>query len=230
MFAVVFEVHPRPDQWDAYLGIARTLKPELEQMEGFVENVRYKSLTREGWILSVSIWRDEKSVIRWRTHTRHHVAQEKGRGRVFQDYHLRVGQLTRDTQLPAGQELREQRMDETETGEATTATLIDARRPAEWVEGTSPEEVARWLGLAPDANGLVAWDFFDAVLTPGDVILLMSWRDQGVAEAFESAARLPEGARLRRVRVVRDYGMFDRREAPQFYPDVPGPASVSPQR
>ena len=26
--------------------------------------------------------------------------------------------------------------------------------------------------------------------------------------------------RLRRVRVVRDYGMFDRREAPQYYPAV----------
>jgi Hypervirulence associated proteins TUDOR domain len=30
----------------------------------------------------------------------------------------------------------------------------------------------------------------------------------------------PGGARLRRVRVVRDYGMLDRREAPQCYPDV----------
>jgi hypothetical protein len=26
----------------------------------------------------------------------------------------------------------------------------------------------------------------------------------------------------RKIRVVRDYGMFDRREAPQFYPDVQG--------
>jgi hypothetical protein len=31
---------------------------------------------------------------------------------------------------------------------------------------------------------------------------------------------LQDGARLRRVRVVRDYGMFDRREAPQYYPDI----------
>ena len=42
------------------------------------------------------------------------------------------------------------------------------------------------------------------------------------AEGFEGMASLQEGARLRRVRVVRDYGMFDRREAPQFYPDAPG--------
>jgi hypothetical protein len=26
--------------------------------------------------------------------------------------------------------------------------------------------------------------------------------------------------RLRRIRVVRDYGMFDRREAPQYYPEA----------
>ncbi len=76
------------------------------------------------------------------------------------------------------------------------------------------------MGLAPDAPGLVAWDVFDAVLTPGDIILLVSWRDRAAAEAFEGTVSLHDGARLRRVRVVRDYGMFDRREAPQYYPDV----------
>lgn len=225
MFAVVFEVHPKSDQWDAYLGYARALRPELEQVNGFVDNVRYHSLTREGWVLSLSGWRDEKSVIRWRTRMRHHEAQEKGRAEIFSDYHLRVGQLTEDTRLPEGHALQEQRLDETETGDATTITLVDARRPAEWVKQAGPDAVAQWLGLAPKASGLVSWDVFDAVLTPGDLILLMSWREQRAAEAFEALAALPAGARLRRVRVVRDYGMFDRREAPQYYPDVPRPAS-----
>ena len=154
----------------------------------------------------------------------HHDVQEKGRLEVLLDYHLRVGQLTRDTRLPEGHALHEQRLDETETGEATTVILIDARRPKEWVEKTDPEDVARWLGLAPDAPGFVSWDVFDAVLTPGDIILLTSWRDKDAAEAFEAAADLQEGARLRRVRVVRDYGMFDRRESPQYYPDVKRPS------
>jgi hypothetical protein len=35
-----------------------------------------------------------------------------------------------------------------------------------------------------------------------------------------------DGARLRRIRIVRDYGTFDRREAPQYYPDAQGRASV----
>ena len=225
MFSVLFEVHPKSDQWDAYLGYAKMLRPELERIEGFVDNIRYRSLTREGWILSLSGWRDEKALVRWRTRAKHHEAQEKGRFQVLLDYHLRVGQLTRDTRLPDGHALQEQRLDETETGDATTITLIDAKRPAGWVEKAPPQHVAEWLGLDPSAKRLVAWDVFDAVLTPGDVILLVSWRDQAAAEVFESTVALQNGARLRRVRVVRDYGMFDRREAPQYYPDVNRPAS-----
>jgi heme-degrading monooxygenase HmoA len=220
MFSVLFEVHPKAGQWDAYLGYAKRLKPELERIDGFVDNVRYRSLTREGWILSLSGWRDEKALIRWRTQAMHHAVQERGRGEVFRDYHLRVGQVTHDTRLPPGQALREQRLDETEAGHGTTVTLVDAARPADWVETAGPEGVAAWLGLAPAAPGLVAWDVFDAVLAPGQVILLLAWRDQAAAEAFETAAVLPDGARVRRVRIIRDYGMFDRREAPQFYPDA----------
>jgi len=219
---VIFEVHPRPDQWDVYLAQARMLRPELEQIDGFVDNVRYRSLTREGCILSLSGWRDEKAVVRWRTKVRHHETQEKARAEILLDYHLRVGQLTRDTKVPAGHVLQEQRLDETEVGEGTTITFITGKRLAGWIAGSTPSEVAGWLGLAPDATGLVAWDVFDAVLTPGDVILLMSWHDMAAATAFEAVASLNEVARLRHVRVVRDYGMFDRREAPQYYADAQG--------
>jgi heme-degrading monooxygenase HmoA len=226
MFSVIFEVNPKSDQWDGYLENAKMLRPELEQIDGFVDNIRYRSLTREGWILSLSSWRDEKALVRWRTRARHHEVQQKGRTQIFLDYRLRVGQITQDTRLPDGQALREQRLDETEAGDATTITLIDARRPAEWVEKASSDEIATWLGLACGATGLVNWDVFDAVLTPGDVILLASWRDQVAAKVFEGALSLKEGARLRQVRIVRHYGMFDRREAPQYYPDASGAKTV----
>jgi heme-degrading monooxygenase HmoA len=212
MFAVLFEVRPKSEKWDDYLGIAKMLKPELEAIDGFLENIRYRSLTREGWLLSLSTWRDEKALVRWRTKATHHGAQEKGRFEVFGDYHLRVGAL-------AGADSAE-RSDETEVGAGTTVTLIDAKRPADWVKDTAPEQIAASLGLRSDAPGLVAWDVFDAVLTPGDVILLMTSRDQKAADMLERGMPLGEGARLRRVRVLRDYGMFDRREAPQYYPDV----------
>ena len=138
MFSVIFEVHPKTEQWDSYLGNAKMLRPELEQVDGFVDNIRYRSLTRQGWILSLSDWRDEKSVVRWRTRMRHHEVQEKGRSEILLDYHLRVGLLTQDTRLPGGYALHEQRLDETEVGAGTTVTLIDAKRPPEWIKAVSP--------------------------------------------------------------------------------------------
>jgi hypothetical protein len=146
--------------------------------------------------------------------------QEKGRNKVLLDYHLRVGQLTRDTAPPDGYQLREQRLDETETGKGTTVSLIAATKPAEWVAAASPEQVAEYLGLDAATDGLLEWDVFDAVLSPGDVIALMSWRGEAAADAFADNASLPEGARLRQVRIVRDYSMFDRHEAPQYYPNA----------
>lgn len=226
VFSVIFEVHPKPGQWDAYLDNAKMLRPELMKVAGFVDNIRYKSLTREGWILSLSGWRDEKAVVRWRTTMRHHMAQEKGRSEILRDYHLRVGQITQDTRIPEGYTLQEQRLDETEVGEGTV-TLIDAKQPAQWSETSNAGDCSKYLGLNPNAGGLVAWDVFDAVLTPGDLILLTSWQTRTDAEAFENRLNLSENARLRRVRIVRDYGMFDRREAPQYYPEVARPSSAT---
>lgn len=223
MFSVIFEVHPKSDQWEKYLGLAKMLRPELEQIEGFIDNIRYGSLTREGWILSLSGWKDEKAVVRWRTTQHHHETQEKGRNEVLSDYHLRVGQITKDTQVPEGRQIQEQRLDETEVGNGTTVTLINAKQSADWVKESGSAGVAKYLALEEKADGLVGWDVFEAVLTPGEIILLLSWKDRKAAEAFDRKVTLPDGARLRHVRVVRDYGMFDRREAPQYYPEVQRP-------
>jgi heme-degrading monooxygenase HmoA len=218
MFAVIFEVRPRNDQRDNYLGNAKMLRPELEQIDGFVDNIRYQSLTRDGWLLSLSNWRDEKAVVRWRTRVRHHEVQQRGRDEILMDYHLRVGQLTQDTQLPSACELREQRLDETQVGEGTFITLVAARSTEQSLKNSEPLARARTLGLNPEAPGLVSWDVFDAVLTPGDLILMLSWRSATEATRFESETHT--ALRLRHVRVVRDYGMYDRREAPQYYPDA----------
>src|ERR1700722_14488801 len=129
MFSVIFEVHPKQGQYDHYLGHGKRLRPELEKIDGFIDNVRYRSFTRDGWLLSLSGWRDEKAVVRWRTHMGHHAIQEKGRTQILFDYHLRVGEITHDTRLPPGHSLVAQRLDETETGDATTITLVNATRP-----------------------------------------------------------------------------------------------------
>ncbi|MGH6977847.1 MAG: antibiotic biosynthesis monooxygenase family protein, partial [Brevundimonas sp.] len=57
MFSVVFEVRPRPDQREGYLAKTEALRPDLVAVDGFIDNTRYHSLTRDGWILSLSNWR-----------------------------------------------------------------------------------------------------------------------------------------------------------------------------
>jgi len=115
--------------------------------------------------LSLSNWKDENSVVRWRTKMGHHEVQEWGRGEVLSDYHLRIGQIT----------LEEQRLDETEVGEGTTVTLIDANRPSDWPPTNNPADRAEWLGLS-SFTGFLSWDIFDTVLTPGDLILMLTWK------------------------------------------------------
>ena len=107
MFSVIFEVFPQKDQFDHYLDLAKELKPLLQEVEGFVDNERFESKLRPGWILSHSTWRDEKSVVRWRTTGEHHMIQEKGRGGVLDDYHLRVGDVITDTDPPAEAPVKE---------------------------------------------------------------------------------------------------------------------------
>jgi len=228
MFSVIFEVLPNNSKRDDYLAAAERLRSELERIDGFIDNVRYKSLTRDGWILSVSSWRDEKSLIRWRTNKRHHELQQKGRDEILADYHLRVGEITADNQAPAGYSLTAQRFDETEVGEGTTITLINATRPAEWKQTNNPYDCAEWLGLNPWADNMTSWDIFDAVSAPGDLVVLVSWKDAAAAQAYEDSSAPNEKARMRTVRIVRDYGKYDRREAPQYYPDASGGETTRP--
>jgi len=96
MIAVIFEVWPADGRKDDYLGIAASLREDLTRIDGFISVERFQSLTEPGKLLSLSFWRDEDAVKRWRTHARHRDSQAKGRGGIFADYRLRVAAVLRD--------------------------------------------------------------------------------------------------------------------------------------
>ncbi|MGI8687591.1 MAG: antibiotic biosynthesis monooxygenase family protein [Thermomicrobiales bacterium] len=221
MFAVIFEVQPTAETKETYLGLAKFLKPELEQIEGFIDNERFASQKTEGRVLSLSAWRDEKAVIRWRTLGVHHAVQETGRLGVFVDYHLRVGEITADTQVPEGQSIRQERFDTTAVGSAQVVTI------AEVPPGATAPSPAAYDG----ADGLVDLERYEGITVPGKMLLLASWRDEAALAAWQESqshatpAASDPPARFRAVRIIRDYGMRDRREAPQYYPPVEPAAS-----
>jgi heme-degrading monooxygenase HmoA len=215
MFAVIFEVQPKADRWDDYLGLAGSLRPDLEKIDGFIANERFTSQCRKGRVLSLSVWRDEKAVIRWRTLARHHAAQARGRSEIFTDYHLRVGEIIADNQLPAGQMLPRHRFDETEIGAPKLVTIGEVAG-----HGLTTADLAAALGLPnTGTDGVVDRETFAGINDPEKLLLLASWTDAPSAHSWRRAERYP-GLRHRAVRIIRDYGMRDRREAPQYHPPV----------
>jgi heme-degrading monooxygenase HmoA len=212
MFAVVFEVEPKPDRFDDYLSLAAKLKPRLEKIDGFIDVERFKSKRSDRRILSLSIWRDEKSIVRWRTEEVHYAVQRQGHFEIFTDYRLRVGEITSDNAPPSNLTIEQQRFDETEIGEAKALTL------------TTLTPLARSAGLAPDdlmpqtaTVGLVDVEAYESIYNPGKVVLVAAWRTAGDAASWEPPKPETIGTmRHRRVRVIRDYGKNERREAPQY--------------
>jgi heme-degrading monooxygenase HmoA len=104
MIAVIFEVWPSNGREADYLEQAERLRDELAQMEGFISVERFQSLAEPDKLLSLSFWRDEAAVGRWRCHAEHRATQSAGRGGIFSDYRLRVAGVIRDYGMAQGRE------------------------------------------------------------------------------------------------------------------------------
>lgn len=107
MIAVIFEVTPFLGERHRYLDLAGELRAKLETMDGFISVERFESLTVRGKLLSLSFWRDEDAVRRWRETEEHRAAQQAGRGGVFADYRLLVAHVQRDYGLQEREEAPE---------------------------------------------------------------------------------------------------------------------------
>jgi heme-degrading monooxygenase HmoA len=96
MIAVIFEFTPAEGRRQDYLDLAAALRPELDRTEGFISIERFESITSPGRFVSLSFWRDEVAVRKWRNLQQHREAQAKGRGGILSAYRLRVAQVIRD--------------------------------------------------------------------------------------------------------------------------------------
>jgi heme-degrading monooxygenase HmoA len=96
MIAVIFEVWPASARQEDYLAMAADLRSELASIDGFISVERFQSLTEPNKLLSLSVWRDEDAVARWRNRAAHRKAQAAGRSEIFSDYRLRIAHVLRD--------------------------------------------------------------------------------------------------------------------------------------
>jgi heme-degrading monooxygenase HmoA len=99
MIAVIFEVLPHAHTKHVYLDIAASLRPQLDHIDGFISIERFQSLSDPAKILSLSFWRDEEAIAKWRNTGDHRHAQASGRTGIFRDYRLRIAGVIRDYAL-----------------------------------------------------------------------------------------------------------------------------------
>jgi heme-degrading monooxygenase HmoA len=214
LFAVVFEVKPNPAQSSAYLEIASELRPELVKIDGFLENERYRSAQSNGFVLSLSLWDSEKALVRWRSQKMHREDQAKGRAGVLSDYHLRVGEVTQVTGRFADREVGWMRHDETEVAVAKALVIIEGEMAPDSPAASIPQRIK--AGQA----GAIGAEVFEHLTQPNRLAILSAWQTPSDAAAFAKSISPPvRVANLNSyvIRVIRDYGLKDRREAPQHH-------------
>lgn len=80
-------------------------------------------------------------------------------------------------------------------------------------------------------DGFISIERYSSLSNPGKILSLSIWRDEAAIinwrqhgdhhhAQLEGRAGIFDDYRLRVAAVVRDYGMFDRAQAPQKFPDV----------
>ncbi len=189
-YAVFFDVLPKKGFADAYFGLAGGLKPIVEKIPGFISVERFESLEQAGWYLSYSRWVDEDALGAWRCQQDHHEAQVCGRSLVLEDYRLRVGSTLSDK------------------GSHSTKPCIAAlfgefekvKMAAESTQKLFNKAVRLFKGVINPARGIALLDFdlanvLEVKATMADQELL----DLGLYE------------------IQRDYGMFNRAQAPDVF-------------
>ncbi|WP_227269731.1 antibiotic biosynthesis monooxygenase family protein [Roseobacter weihaiensis] len=201
MQALLFEVEPRAGHEDHYFDHAARLRPLLDAHTGLLFIDRYKSLVRSNIILSHSHWQDEASIAKWRCDAQHHKSQVAGRNTHFKDYRIRVFRVL--------QNYRENEAITTFSGDEANGDTASGADRFVTIVATKGDPFPD----GGEAFGSV--NFEDMYLS----VRVADSRAEGSAVVLK-ASRTPNVTNAMSILVSRDYGMFQRDEAPQVFPSA----------
>ncbi len=189
MQSVLFDVLPKAGHVEEYFSMAAHLKPIVEQNPGFISVERFANLQKRDWYLSFSCWKDEESLAQWRCQPDHNGAQVCGRNKVFDDYRLRVSVSKEDG----------------------------------WIsESPNREQILLLIGRFDEVQAILTQvplrDFanksYRGVLDPSRGISIIEFSPNTSIDRSLIQLSVADSIKLFWFMVLRDYGMFDRAEAP----------------
>ena len=92
-YAVIFTCQ-RVDVHDSsYEQMAERMFELVEKQDGYIGHEHVHN--SDGLGITVSYWRDKKSIRKWRDHTEHWIARELGRGKWYDWYNIKVCKVER---------------------------------------------------------------------------------------------------------------------------------------
>ena len=201
MQTLLFEMQPKAGHEDHYFAHAAKLKPLVLEEPGLLFLDRFQSMSREGLILSHSRWRDEAAIASWRANGTHHQTQVAGRTKHFSDYRIRIGTPILSLDEQGAVSRHENHGSYREEGEKQPryhAIIVSQDAPyngaGESFQGVYNEQVYLHIQDCP-------------TLKDGETLMENLKEVDAVQYAYLSLTS-------------RDYGMFEREEAPQYMPDV----------
>lgn len=201
MQALLFEVQPLEGHEEHYFQRAAALKPLLEKHEGMLFLDRFKSQSRPNVILSHQRWRDEAAIARWRADATHYKAQVAGRHKHFADYRLRISHVTGRFERGQGTHMF------THAGAYLEPGSRSPRYHAIIASTGTP--------FADEGETFLSVNFEQSYLELIDCA--------NETEASDCLKRAQAGDHVTSAMICiisRDYSMFDRKEAPQYFPDL----------
>ncbi|EME77897.1 uncharacterized protein MYCFIDRAFT_200286 [Pseudocercospora fijiensis CIRAD86] len=212
MFITVFE-ETIPASRNVIAGAYYTkLRPPLQDHSGFISENGYTSPSNEKQHLVLAKFTSPEAARNWRTHPDHLRIQHKSRQGVFEDYRVRSGAVVEPSEYYTADD-------------PTTTTSKRGRYLIVYEEHISVREQPGLRSHIETALLVAASGIFDEAfdITPyandQTVVWLISFATKKAAvkcRASQAYGNVQKGAEemTHLVRVERDYGRFDRKEAP----------------
>ena len=191
-FGLFFELTPKPGHLQHYFDHVAHLKPILTEHDGLKWLHRYRQEDDANRILSHQLWDSESSILRWRRDSAHKRSQQAGIKTHFADYRIRVGR----------------RIWHNEQNVITGTLPMSPQTPL--ILTVYHATIDRLAG----GNNL--WSHgrrYINMLDPDSAVTLLDF-DPNILSVEQLATALT-GCTASIFAINRDYGMFDRVEAPK---------------
>ena len=73
-----------------------TLMPRVAKIPGFLSKESYSHVSGDGRISTISLWKDEQSLLAWTKEPIHQKAMQEGKEKIFSRYNIKICRELRD--------------------------------------------------------------------------------------------------------------------------------------